>query len=214
MDLSKLRTRRADRGGRRPRAADRACSSVDWYEIPGRRAGRRRSATSSASTRGFRAWDGQGFFGTIANLVILAAALVGDRARGADRHLAHRRAAGRGERDHRRARHRGGRDGARCAWSSSPARTRSSTCEFGILLALIGAADRRLRRLAEHAGGGHDVRGGARPVARLARQRRGAPRAAAPSADTCIARRRRSRRAVAGTAGGRSAPSHRLGRLA
>ena len=84
---------------------------LDWYEVGG---GRRapRSAMSRVERAASGAWDGQGFTGTIANLVILAAALAAIGARGRDRHFAHGRAAGRGERAHRRARHRGGRDGA------------------------------------------------------------------------------------------------------
>ena len=67
--------------------------------------GQRRRATSGPGTA-------RASSGTIANLVILAAALAAVGARDPDRDLSHGRAAGRGQRDHRRARDRGRRDGA------------------------------------------------------------------------------------------------------
>src|SRR3954471_9199594 len=47
----------------------------DWYEIGV--AGPTFDGIGATATTGLRAWDGQGFTGTIANLVILAAALSG-----------------------------------------------------------------------------------------------------------------------------------------
>ena len=111
--LQQAQDRRARRGDRRPRAARRRCSSFDWYEI-------------------------SGFGGLIEQFGEAVGVDTGDQGLGrpglprhdreprdpgcrasrrsalafADGHVAHRRAAGRGQRDHRRPRHRRRGDGA------------------------------------------------------------------------------------------------------
>ena len=74
MDLSKLRTGElvAAIGGL---VLLIAMFAFDWYEIAGVGGLIEQFGDAVGVDTGIKAWDGQGFFGTIANLVILAAAL-------------------------------------------------------------------------------------------------------------------------------------------
>jgi hypothetical protein len=74
MDFSKLRTGEiiAAIGGL---VLLVAMFAVDWYEISGFGGLIEQFGEAVGVETGIKAWDGQGFFGTIANLVILAAAL-------------------------------------------------------------------------------------------------------------------------------------------
>ena len=74
MDFSKLRTGElvAAIGGLILLVA---MFALDWYEISGFGGLVEQFGEAVGVDTGIKAWDGQGFFGTIANLVILAAAL-------------------------------------------------------------------------------------------------------------------------------------------
>ena len=165
MDFSKLRTGElvAAVGGL---VLLVAMFAFDWYEISGFGGLIEQFGEAVGVDTGIKAWDGQGFFGTIANLVILAAAVAAITLAiltATSRNVALPVAAS--------AITAGLGIGAvvmvllRMVFQPGPERGRGPA-----LRDRAGAGrrrDRRVRRVAGHAGGGHDVRRCARPAANL-----------------------------------------------
>ena len=191
MELSKLRTGElvAAVGGL---VLLVAMFAFDWYEISGFGGLIEQFGDAVGVDTGIKAWDGQGFLGTIANLVILAAAVAAIAlaiVTATSRTVALPVAAS--------AITAGLGIGAvvmvllRMVFQPGPNEV------VGPALRHLAGADRggddRVRRLAEHAGGGHLLRGCARPAARRRWPASDAPPAEPVAAGGPAARRGASR---------------------